>query len=288
MGYGAGVKGYRIWYDNKIILSRNVVFNESSMLKAKEKISDIAEKEIVAEEVEVQFVPQENQASMLVKNQLPQPVADEQDTYQFETVLPKTGSDEVVHQIVALDRPRMVGVRPPARYRFDDLVGYALQVDNNEPSSYKAAISGTFAISVVSRYMVNPGKEHWQAVKRIFRRSMIGYVFTLGGSVISWKAILQPSITLSTTEAEYMALTEAAKERIWLKVLVNDLSLRQYQALVYCDSLSAICLTKDQVHHEKTKHIDVRNHFLSNENRIQVKKVGTVDNRVDMFTKPVA
>uniref|UniRef100_A0A3Q7IES9 Reverse transcriptase Ty1/copia-type domain-containing protein n=1 Tax=Solanum lycopersicum TaxID=4081 RepID=A0A3Q7IES9_SOLLC len=51
------------------------------------------------------------------------------------------------------------------------------------------------------------------------RRSMIGYVFTLGGSVVSWKATLQPTVTLSTTEAEYMALTEAAKEGIWLKGL---------------------------------------------------------------------
>uniref|UniRef100_A0A3Q7ICG0 Reverse transcriptase Ty1/copia-type domain-containing protein n=1 Tax=Solanum lycopersicum TaxID=4081 RepID=A0A3Q7ICG0_SOLLC len=51
------------------------------------------------------------------------------------------------------------------------------------------------------------------------RRSMTSYVFTLGGSVVSWKATLQPTVTLSTTEAEYMALTEAAKEGIWLKRL---------------------------------------------------------------------
>uniref|UniRef100_A0A3Q7EZJ0 Reverse transcriptase Ty1/copia-type domain-containing protein n=1 Tax=Solanum lycopersicum TaxID=4081 RepID=A0A3Q7EZJ0_SOLLC len=52
------------------------------------------------------------------------------------------------------------------------------------------------------------------------RRSMTGYVFTLGGSVVSWKATLQPTVTLSTTEAEYMVLTEAAKEGIWLKGLL--------------------------------------------------------------------
>ncbi|KAJ4700747.1 Retrovirus-related Pol polyprotein from transposon TNT 1-94 [Melia azedarach] len=105
------------------------------------------------------------------------------------------------------------------------------------------------SVSVVSRFMGEPSKEHWQAVKRIFRylkgtfdvgliyggdtqclvtgfsdsdyagdvdsrRSMTGYVFTLGSSVVSWKATLQPTVTLSTTEAEYMALTEAAKEGI--------------------------------------------------------------------------
>ena len=94
-------------------------------------------------------------------------------------------------------------------------------------------------------------------------------------------------MTLSITEAEYMALTAAAKEGIWLKGLVNSLGLHHDQAIVYCDSLSAICLAKDHVHHERTKHIDVRYHFLRNESRIKVKKVGTADNPADMFTKPV-
>ncbi|KAJ4714843.1 Retrovirus-related Pol polyprotein from transposon TNT 1-94 [Melia azedarach] len=178
------------------------------------------------------------------------------------------------------------------------------------------------SVSVVSRFMGEPGKEHWQAVKRIFRylkgtfdvgliyrgdtqclvtgfsdsdyagdvdsrRSMTGYVFTLGSSVVSWKATLQPTVTLSTTEAEYMALTEAAKEGIWLKGLVSDLGLYHDQTIVYCDSLSAICLAKNQVHHERTKHIDVRYHFLRSEKRIKVNKVGTADNPADMFTKPV-
>ncbi|KAJ4703769.1 Retrovirus-related Pol polyprotein from transposon TNT 1-94 [Melia azedarach] len=151
------------------------------------------------------------------------------------------------------------------------------------------------SVSVVSRFMGEPGKEHWQAGNRIFRylkdvdsrRFMTGYVFTLGSSVVSWKATLQPIMTLSTTEAEYMALTEAAKEGIWLKGLVSDLGLHHDQAIVYCDSLSAICLAKDQVHHKRTKHINVRYHFLISEKRIKVNKVGTADNPADMFTKPV-
>ncbi|GKB43254.1 putative polyprotein, partial [Tanacetum coccineum] len=77
------------------------------------------------------------------------------------------------------------------------------------------------AMSVVSRYMAHPGKEHWNAVKNSdyvvdldTRRSLTGYVFTIGNSVVSWKATLQPLDALSTTDAEYMALTEAAKEGI--------------------------------------------------------------------------
>ena len=139
-------------------------------------------------------------------------------------------------------------------------------------------------VSVLSRFLGDRGKEHWQAVKRIFRylrgtsdiglsyggdsqclvsgyldsdyagdvdsrRSMTGYVFTLGGSVVNWKATLQPTVTLSITEVEYMALTEAAKKGIWLKGLVSDLGLHHDQASLYCDSLSAICLTKYQVYH---------------------------------------
>ncbi|GJV82289.1 hypothetical protein Tco_1522187 [Tanacetum coccineum] len=119
------------------------------------------------------------------------------------------------------------------------------------------------------------------------RRSLIGYVFTIGNSVVSWKATLQPSVALSTTEAEYMALTEAAKEGIWLKGLIEDLGFPQDQATVFCDSMSAICLAKDQIYHDRTKHIHVRYHFIRSERRIKVKKIGTEDNPADVFTKPV-
>ena len=116
---------------------------------------------------------------------------------------------------------------------------------------------------------------------------MTGYVFILGGFVVSWKATLQAAVILSTIETEYMALTEAVKEVIWLQGLVGDLGLHQGQAIVFYDSQSAICLAKYQVHHEKTKHIDVRYHFLRDEKRIEVKKVGIANNLADMFTKSV-
>ncbi|KAJ4702606.1 Retrovirus-related Pol polyprotein from transposon TNT 1-94 [Melia azedarach] len=152
------------------------------------------------------------------------------------------------------------------------------------------------SVSVVSRFMGKPGKEHWQAVKRIFR--YLKGTFDVG---LIYRGDTQCLVTgfsdsdyagdvdsrRSMTEAEYMALTEAAKEGIWLKGLVSDLGLHHDQAIVYCDSLSAICLAKDQVHHERTKHIDVRYHFLRSEKRIKVNKVGTADNPADMFTKPI-
>uniref|UniRef100_A0A2N9I6R9 Integrase catalytic domain-containing protein n=1 Tax=Fagus sylvatica TaxID=28930 RepID=A0A2N9I6R9_FAGSY len=114
------------------------------------------------------------------------------------------------------------------------------------------------AVSTVSRYMANPGREHWNAVKWIFRylkgtaehgilfsrqpgtnsvvgyvdadyagevddrRSTTGYVFTLSGGPICWKSTLQSIVAMSTTEAEYMAVAEAAKEALWLKGLVKE------------------------------------------------------------------
>uniref|UniRef100_A0A2N9F9A0 CCHC-type domain-containing protein n=1 Tax=Fagus sylvatica TaxID=28930 RepID=A0A2N9F9A0_FAGSY len=119
------------------------------------------------------------------------------------------------------------------------------------------------AVSTVSRYMANPGREHWNAVKCIFRylkgtaeheilfsrqlrtnsvvgyvdadyvgevddrRSITGYVFTLSGGPICWKSTLQSIVAMSTTKAEYMAVAEAAKEALWLKGLVKELGLNQ-------------------------------------------------------------
>ncbi|KAH9699499.1 hypothetical protein KPL71_024377 [Citrus sinensis] len=68
------------------------------------------------------------------------------------------------------------------------------------------------------------------------RRSTTGYVFTLGGGSVSWRSILQSTIALSTTEAEYMAATEAVKEAIWLKGLLGDLGVIQENITVFCDN----------------------------------------------------
>ena len=107
-------------------------------------------------------------------------------------------------------------------------------------------------MSLVSRYLSNPGKEHWKTVQWIFRylrgttdsclkfgrtdqgligyvdsdyaadldrrRSLTGYVFTVASCAVSWKATLQSVVAMSTTETEYMAIAEACKESVWLKV----------------------------------------------------------------------
>ncbi|KAG8497793.1 hypothetical protein CXB51_007423 [Gossypium anomalum] len=120
------------------------------------------------------------------------------------------------------------------------------------------------------------------------RRSLTGYVFTIEGCVISWKAILQTTVALSTTEAEHMAITEACKEAIWLKGLFSELNKDLQISTVFCDSQNAIFLTKDQMFHERTKHIDVRYHFVRDiiaRGDIVVSKISTHENPADMMTK---
>ncbi|KAG7567097.1 Integrase catalytic core, partial [Arabidopsis thaliana x Arabidopsis arenosa] len=95
------------------------------------------------------------------------------------------------------------------------------------------------------------------------KRSTSGYVFTVGGNTISWKSCLQPVMALSSTEAEFIALTEAVKEAIWVKGLLGDLGFVQDNAQVWCDSQSAICLSKNSVFHERTKHMALKRSFLS-------------------------
>lgn len=122
------------------------------------------------------------------------------------------------------------------------------------------------------------------------RRSTTGYVFTMAGGPVCWRSTLQSTVALSTTEAEYMAVTEAFKEAIWLLGLTKDLGTVQKNVEVFCDSQSAICLAKNQVHHGRTKHIDVRFHFVReivDEGNVILQKVGTADNPADMLTKVV-
>ncbi|KAL0460800.1 UNVERIFIED_CONTAM: Retrovirus-related Pol polyprotein from transposon TNT 1-94 [Sesamum latifolium] len=122
------------------------------------------------------------------------------------------------------------------------------------------------------------------------RRSTTGYVFTLGGGSICWKSTVQSIVALSTIEAEYMAVAEAAKEALWLNGLVKELGVEQGGVQLHCDSQSAIYLAKNQVYHARTKHIDVRYHKIKEliaSGEIILLKVHTSENAADMLTKPL-
>jgi hypothetical protein len=75
------------------------------------------------------------------------------------------------------------------------------------------------------------------------RKSTSGYPITYSGGAVSWQSRLQKCVALSTTEAEYIAITEAAKELLWMKKFLQELGLQQERYLLYCDSQSAIHLS---------------------------------------------
>ena len=113
-------------------------------------------------------------------------------------------------------------------------------------------------------------------------------MFTLGGTTISWRARLQTIVALSTTEAELIAVVEAAKEALYLKKLLCDLGFMQDAFLVNYDSQSAIHLAENLAFSSRTKHIEVRESFLismNEEKLVRLQKIHTNGNAADMFTK---
>ena len=95
------------------------------------------------------------------------------------------------------------------------------------------------------------------------RHAISGYAFLLHGGAVSWTAKRQEIISLSTTESEYIATTYAAKEALWLRSLISQLfDINLEATTLFSDNQSAIALTKDHQYHARTKHIDIRFHFI--------------------------
>ncbi|CAA7044115.1 unnamed protein product [Microthlaspi erraticum] len=169
---------------------------------------------------------------------------------------------------------------------------------NSEVGSIMYAMIGTRPdIAYAIGFMSKPGDIHWEAVKWLLRylkgsvgmnlvytkgkdfsvqgfsdsdypadldrrRSISGYVFMVGGNTVSWKSSLQKATTLSITETEFVALTEAVKEAIWICGLLDDMGLKPAKALIWCDSQSAICLSKNNTFHERKKHVSTKFNFI--------------------------
>ena len=155
-----------------------------------------------------------------------------------------------------------------------------------------------YAVGMVSKYCSKPSKEHWTAVKRIMhylqgtvdyglcydkgshskctgysdadwagdiddRRSTSGYVFSMSGGAISWRSKRQTCVSLSTAEAEYIALASAAQEAVWLQRLLQDMkAVPSRPMIINEDNQSAIALTKNPQFHGRTKHVDIKFHYI--------------------------
>jgi hypothetical protein len=124
------------------------------------------------------------------------------------------------------------------------------------------------------------------------RRSTMGYVFFVGVGAVSWNCKRQPTIALSTMEAEYMATSQCTKEAIWLRKLMADVGLVQNGATnIMCDNQGCIALAKNPTHHSRTKHIDIQHHFIREKlesGEIGLKYCPTQDMVADVLTKALA
>ena len=123
------------------------------------------------------------------------------------------------------------------------------------------------------------------------RKSLSGYCFQLSGgnSFISWKCKKQQTIALSTCEAEYIAANFALQEGLFLRQLLLDMKYPKLQINLYVDNKGAIELGKNPVHHQRSKHIDIRYHFLREkvgDGSLNLLKISSQDNCADLFTKP--
>ena len=122
------------------------------------------------------------------------------------------------------------------------------------------------------------------------RKSTTGYYFKFGNGAISWKSKLQECTATSTTEAEYVVASDAAKEDLWLGWLSHIFQQVDSDSapIAYNDSQGVVALLKNPVHHNASKHIDVRYHFVRDcviSGKIDLKKISTAANVADLMTK---
>ena len=183
-----------------------------------------------------------------------------------------------------------------------------------------------FIVSLISRYMERPTESHLLAAKRALRyikgtvslgmfykkgvseelvgytdsdyagdqddkKSTSGYVFLMSSGAISWSSKKQPVVTLSTTEAEFIAAASSACQVVWLRRTMKVLNQEQSSpTVVFCDNISAIKLSKNRVMHGRSKHIDIRFHFLRDLVRdgiLELIHCSTQQQVADVLTKPL-
>jgi hypothetical protein len=182
------------------------------------------------------------------------------------------------------------------------------------------------AVGLLSRFLENPGRTHYEAAKRLLRyvsktrnmglmfyshgvievagycdsdwggcpdtrRSTTGYVFKLGGAAITWNSKRQTTVALSSCEAEYVAAAQAAKEAIWIRSFLGELDvLQDWPITIETDSQSALSLMKNVGYSARSKHVDIQVHFVREtimKEYVQFMYVNTEMQVADSLTKAV-
>jgi hypothetical protein len=206
----------------------------------------------------------------------------------------------------------------PHLYR--QLIGSLMYLVNTRPDI-------CYAVNVLSQFMSQPRQTHWIAAKHVLRYlqgtigyglryatnvdlSLEGYVdadwvgsaidrkstssscFTRGSAMVSWCSRKQSSVALSTTEAEYIALSVAVREVVWLLKILTDLFDREMDpTIIHCDNQSCVKLSENPVFHDKSKHIEIKYHYIKDmvqRKTVHVQYLSTHEHIADIFTKPLA
>lgn len=122
------------------------------------------------------------------------------------------------------------------------------------------------------------------------RRSCSAHVIRKADAAITWHSHRQQIVALSSTEAEYISLSDCVKQVLWHRKLINELENKQFQVKIYMDNESSIKLSKNDAYSARTKHIDVRFHHTRHQIEMQAISIeyrNTAENTADALTKPV-
>ena len=202
---------------------------------------------------------------------------------------------------------------------YKSMIGSLLYVTASRPDVMHA-------IGLVARFQANPKETHVLAIKRIFRylkgtiefglwypkgneftlvaytdanwegniddrKSTSGATLYLGNCLVAWSSKKQSSVSLSTTEAEYIAAATCCTQVIWMRQTLEDIQVKYDDPIpTFCDNTSQINISKNLVMHSKTKHIPIKFHFLREhviENNIKLEYVETKEKIADIFKKPL-
>ena len=182
-----------------------------------------------------------------------------------------------------------------------------------------------FSVCLCARFQEDPKTTHLEAVKRIFRyikgtthlglwypkgtgidtivyadsdhagdyvdrKSTSGICTFVGHCLTSWFSKKQTALAISTTEAEYVSAGKACQQALWMKQALVDYGIQLNDITILCDNKGAIDLSKNPVQHARTKHIEIRHHFLRDnvqKGNISIEKVSSEDNIADILTKPL-
>ncbi|KAK3029181.1 hypothetical protein RJ639_038733 [Escallonia herrerae] len=278
LGYEEGVKGYRLWdpVAKKMVISRDVVFSEAHMFN-----TNATSSERQGHTVEIKLHEQRTKST----DESTDGSTDEQSLEDPEEH-PSDSWNLVRDREPLLDDGSLLLLT----LYVDDMLIAAKR--KSHILHLKKLLSREFDMKDLGSAKKILGMEihrDRKAGKLWVRPTLASCLIVMGQKVrflALWILIMRGTWILG----EYMALTEAVKEELWLKGLVEELGFKQHGVLLQCDSQSALDLAKNQIFHARTKHIDVRYHRVwewINSKEIVVHKVHTNDNAADMLMKTV-